>query len=97
MAIYRSCINNKKRSCNIGKHFIEEENHSLDDFDVQIIVQLENVSNNKDQARKRSKQFEGYSQITLCTLAPYGLNSINELEANLKWSDKNIFYPMQDQ
>ena len=97
MANYRSCINNKKRSCNIDKYSIEEESHSLDDFDVQTIVQLENVSNNKDQARKRRKQFEGYWQITLCTLASYGLNSINELEANLKWSDKNIFYPMQDQ
>ena len=97
MANYRSCIKNKKVSCNIDKHFIEEGNHSLEDFDVQIIVQLENVPCNKDQARKRRKQFEGYWQITLCTLAPYGLNSINELEANLKWSDKNIFYPMQDQ
>ena len=66
------------------KHFIEEENHSLDDFDVQIIVQLENVPNDKDQARKHRKQFEGYWQITLCMLAPYGLNSINKLEANLK-------------
>ena len=97
MANYRSCIKNEKVSCNIDKHFIEEDNHSLEDFDVQIIVQLENVPCNKDQARKRRKQFEGYWQITLCTLAPYGLNSINELEANLKWSDKNIFYPMQDQ
>ena len=97
MANYRSCIKNKKVSCNIDKHFIEEDNHSLEDFDVQIIVQLENVPCNKDQARKRRKQFEGYWQITLCTLAPYGLNSINELEANLKWNDKNIFYPMQDQ
>ena len=43
------------------------------------------------------KKCEGYWQITLCTLTPYGLNPINELEANLKWSDKNIFYPMQDQ
>ena len=90
MANYRSGINNKKISCNIDKHFTEEENHPLDDFDVQIIVQLENVPNSKDQARKRRKQFEGYWQITLCTLAPYGLNSINEPEANLKWSDKNI-------
>ena len=62
-----------------------------------MIVQLENVPCNKDQARKCRKQFEGYWQITLCTLAPYGLNSINELEADLKWNDKNIFYPMQDQ
>ena len=97
MGNYRSCINNKKRSCNVEKHFIEEENHSLHDFVVQIIVQLENVPNNKDQARRRRKQFEGYWQITLWTLAPYGLNSINKLEENLKWSDKNIFYSMQDQ
>ena len=61
-------------------------------FYVSGMIKLGN-----DQARKRRKQLEGYWQITLCTLAPYGLNSINELEANLKWSDKNIFYPMQDQ
>ena len=76
---------------------IEETNHLIEDFDVQISVELENVSSDKDQARKHRKQLEGYWQITLCTLAPYRLNSINELEANLKWSDKNIFYPMQDQ
>ena len=97
MANYRSCIKNKKISCNIDKHFIEETNHSTEDFDVQITVQLENVPRGKDQARKCRKQFKGYWQITLSTLAPYGLNSINELEANLKWSDKNIFYSMQDQ
>ena len=94
---YRSCIKNKKISCNTDKHFIEETNHSTENFDVQIIVQLENVPRDKDQARNPRKQFEEYWQITLCTLAPYGLNSFNELEANLKWSDKNIFYPMQDQ
>ena len=87
MANYSSCIKNKQISCNIDKHFIEEENNSLEDFDVQIIVLLEKVPRNKDQARKRRKQFEGYWQIALCTLTPYGLNSINELEANLKWSD----------
>ena len=97
MTNYRSCIKNKKISCNIGKHFIEEKNDSIEDFDVQIIVQLENVSRDKDQTRKRRRQFEGYWQITLCTLAPYGLNSINKLEANLKWNDKSIFCPMQYQ
>ena len=97
MANYRSCIKNKRISCNIDKHFIEASDHIIEDFDVQIIVQLENVPRDKDQARKRRKQFEGYWQIKLCTLAPYGLNSINELEANLKCSDKNIFYPLLDQ
>ena len=84
MVNYRSCIKNKKISCNIDKHLIEETNHSIEDFDVQIIAQLDNVPCDKDSARKRRKQFEGYWQTTLCRLAPYRLNSINQLEANLK-------------
>ena len=28
---------------------------------------------------------------------PIQIKFNNELEANLNWSDKNIFYPMQDQ
>ena len=95
MANYRSCIKNLKKYR--VKHFIEKTNHSIEDFDVQIIVQLENVPRDKDQARKLRKHFKEYWQILLLTLAPSGLNSINELEANLKWSDKNICYPMQDQ
>ena len=63
----------KKISSNIDKNFIEETNHLREDFDVQIIVQLENVPCDKDQARKRRKQFERYSQINLRTLAPYRL------------------------
>ena len=71
---------------------------TIQNFDVQIIVQLENVPRDKKhKATKRKKQFEGYWQITLYKLAPYGLNSIYELEANLKYSDKNSFYPIQDQ
>ena len=52
MVNYRSCIKNKKISCNVNKHFIEETNHSVKNFDVQIIVQSEKVQV-KDQARKR--------------------------------------------
>ena len=84
-------------SCNIDKNFIEETNHLKEEFDVQIIVQLENVPRDTDQTRKRRKQFEGYCQIKLSTLASYGLNPINKSRANLKWIDKNIFYLMQDQ
>ena len=50
----------KKMSCNIDKHFTEETNHSIEDFDVQIIVQLENVPRDKGQARKLRKRFKGY-------------------------------------
>ena len=66
----------KKMSCNIDKHFTEETNHSIEDFDVQTIVQLENVPRDKGQARKLRKRFKGYWQITLCRLVPYGLNSL---------------------
>ena len=52
MVNYRSCIKNKKISCNVNKHFTEETNHSVKNFDVQIIVQSEKVQV-KDQARKR--------------------------------------------
>ena len=55
MANYGSCIKNKKISCNIDKQFIEETNHSIEDFDVQIIVQLENILRDKDQARQCRK------------------------------------------
>ena len=44
----RSCIKNKKISCNINKQFIKETNHAIEDFDVQIIFQLENVPRDKD-------------------------------------------------
>ena len=90
---YRSCINNGRITCNIDRHFVEGENHSIADFDIQIICQLENPPRNKKGRRIRLKQFEGYWQINLSTLEPYGMNSINELEANLKYGDKNIFYP----
>ena len=96
MANYRTCIRNHKISCNIDKHFVESEDHSLNDFDVQIICMLERPPKKKKDLQVRLKQFEGYWQVKLCTLIPYGMNSINELEANLKWSDKNIFYPSQD-
>ena len=61
-----------------------------------MIVQLENAPRNKDQARKCRKQFEWHWHITLCMPVLYGLNSVNEFEANTKWSHKNFFYPMQD-
>ena len=53
MTNYRSKI--KKITCNIDKHFTEETNHSIEDFDVQIIVQLDNVPRDKDQAIKTQK------------------------------------------
>ena len=74
----------KKISCNTDKHFREDTNQSIENFDVQIPVQLEKVPCDKNQSRKRRKQFEGYCQKPLCTLALYGFNAITVLEANLK-------------
>ena len=34
MANYRSCIRNGRITCNIDKHFVESNNHTLEDFDV---------------------------------------------------------------
>ena len=49
-----------------------------------MFVHFEDVPCDKDQARKRRKQFDWYKQIPLRILAPYQLNSINELGLNLK-------------
>ena len=51
----------KIKKCLVIKiNTIEETNHSIEDFDVQIIVQLENVPRDKEQTRKRRKLFKGY-------------------------------------
>ena len=47
----------KKISCNKDRHLTDETNHSIEDFDVQIIVRLEDIPRDKDHARKRRNQF----------------------------------------
>ena len=81
-----------KIPCNIDIHFTKQNNPSVEDFDVQVIAQLKIfhvVNINLENATK-------YWQNTLCTPAPYRLNSMNELEENLKQNDKNTFYLTQD-
>ena len=73
---YRSCINNGRITCNIDRHFVEGEDHSIADFDIQIICQLENPPRNKKSRRIRLKQFEGYWQIKHI-LASYLLTSLS--------------------
>ena len=46
------------------------------------IVQLENPPKEPKAVKARLIQFEGYWQVKLQTLEPYGLNSINELPMN---------------
>ena len=59
-------------------------------FDVQVIVPLENVPRDKDQSRKT------FWRVLTNYIMHAGPIRIN-LEANHKWSDKNIFYSMLDQ
>ena len=63
MANYRSCIRNGRISCNIDKHFVETEDHSVEDFDVQIICQVINPPHSKKDLCVCMKQFEGYCRL----------------------------------
>ena len=46
---------------NVDKDFIEETNHSIE---ILIIIQLENVARDKDQAKQCRKQFDEHWKIT---------------------------------
>ena len=48
------------------------------------IVQLENPPKTPKALKARLIEFEGYWQVKLQTLEPYGLNSINELQEQMK-------------
>ena len=62
--------------CGIVKHFMETGGHSVNDFRVMGIVQLENPPRSKADLKKRLIEFEGYWQIKLQTIEPYGMNTI---------------------
>ena len=48
------------------------------------IVQLENPPKTPKALKARLIKFEGYWQVKLQTLEPYGLNSINEFQEQMK-------------
>ena len=92
MSNYKTNITNKKRGkCCIEHHFISQPNHSFSDFKFQIIVKLEKPAPNRKEAFKRLRQFEGYWQTELCTIAPNGMNSIDEFHRNRFSQDKAAF------
>ena len=79
---YISHILKRKQTCGIVKHFMETGGHSVNDFRIMGIVQLENPPRSKADLKKRLIEFEGYWQIKLQTIEPYGMNTILEyLEA----------------
>ena len=63
MANYRSCIKNNKNPCNLDKHFIEETNYSIGDFNVQIIVQLENFPRDKIKPEDAQNSLKGIGKL----------------------------------
>ena len=79
---YISHILKRKQTCGIVKHFMETGGHSVNDFRIMDIVQLENPPRSKADLKKRLIEFEGYWQIKLQTMEPYGMNTVLEyLEA----------------
>ena len=79
---YISHILKRKQTCGIVKHFMETGGHSVNDFRIMGIVQLENPPRSRADLKKRLIEFEGYWQIKSQTMEPYGMNTVLEyLEA----------------
>ena len=68
----------EKDTCEIVEHFLKLEDHSLWDFSIMGIVQVENSPKNREKLKQRLREFEGYWQVNLNTIKPFGMNSINE-------------------
>ena len=60
------------------QHFYLTEGHSIEDFTVTGIDGLVNPPNNSEKKLERLGNFEGYWQVKLMTLEPYGLNDRDE-------------------
>ena len=66
----------------LWNHFMETVGHSINDFRIMGIVQLENPPRSKTDLKERLIEFEDYWQIKLQAIEPYGMNTILEyLEA----------------
>ena len=57
---------------------METSGHSVRDFKIMGMVQLENPPRSKADLKKRLTEFEGYWQIKPQTVEPYGMNTILE-------------------
>ena len=74
---YISHICNHEPTCSTVKHFYETLDRSVQDFRIMGIVQLENPPKTPRALKARLIEFEGYWQVKLQTLEPYGSNSIS--------------------
>ena len=87
MANYFSHIKQRKRTCAIGNHFLDnhldvwEESYEVNEtFEIKGIAMLTNVPSNPKQNLELLWEFEGYWQLKLNTIKSHGLNDINELK-----------------
>ena len=69
------------------KHFLYTEGHSVENFRIMGIVRLEKPPKSPKDLKKMVKEFEGYLQIKLQTLEPYGMNLFDEFY-NAEYHDK---------
>ena len=81
---YISHICKKEPTCSTVKHFYQAPDHSVQDFRIMGIVHLENPPKEPKALKSRLIEFEGYWQVKLQTLEPYGLTSINEFLEQMK-------------
>ena len=69
----------EKDTCEIVEHLLKLEDHSLWDFSIMGIIQIETPPpRNREKLKQRLREFEGYWQVNLNTIKPFGMNSINE-------------------
>jgi hypothetical protein len=91
---YKSTILNRRQGkCGIDHHFLQED-HTWDDFQIQVIAKMTKEPNNKRQEKEaytRLRQFEGYWQTQLVTMEPFGMNEIDELHRNRYSQEKPAF------
>ena len=85
---YMLHICKKGPTCSTVKHFYEAPDHSVQDLRIMGIVQLENPPKEPKEPKEpkalKARLIEGYFQVKLQTLEPYGLNSINEFLEQMK-------------
>ena len=94
---YFSQIEQKRRTCNIGNHFIDhhmdewKENYKDNNlFQITGTAILTNLQSNEQLKSKRLEEFKGYWQVKLATIHPHGLNSINELNTRGLAQNSNL-------
>ena len=85
MSNYFSHIKQKKRTCDIVNHFIDnhsdewsEDYETNDIFHIIDIAKITNLPSDPKLKATRFWEFEGYWHVKLNTVKPFGMNDIND-------------------